>query len=169
MLRNNRKGYTLIELVVVVLIIGILASFGIPQYLKTVETSKADDAVSTINMIGTTNKMFALDHSGVYATGTFNAACGTGSCAAPWSACDLVYCKYLADQDWASRPYDYAACNGAVSAACATMSGAVGTGNQVSAARRKATASSPYNTWAYGMNTSGVITAYGTNPAPPTY
>lgn len=165
----DRKGYTLIELVVVVLIIGILASFGIPQYLKTVETSKADDAVSTINMIGTTNKMFALDHSGVYAVGQFTAACGAGACSAPWTACDLVYCKYLADQDWATRPYDYAACNGAAAGACTTASGAVGAGNQVSAARRKATASSPYNTWAYGMATTGIITAYGTTPAPPTY
>ncbi|MDX6770256.1 MAG: prepilin-type N-terminal cleavage/methylation domain-containing protein [Elusimicrobiota bacterium] len=164
-MRLNRKGYTLIELVVVVLIVGILASFGIPQYLKTVETSKADDAVSIINMIGTTNKMFALDHSGVYAVGQFTAACGAGTCVAPWTACDLVYCKYLADQDWATRPYDYYACNGAVAGACATLGG----GNNVSGAKRKATASSPYNTWGFVMNTSGQITAYGTTPPTPTY
>lgn len=172
MKRLDRKGYTLIELVVVVLIIGILASFGIPQYLKTVETSKADDAVGTINMIGTTNKMFALDHSGNYAYGQFTAACGTAACptVAPYSnPCALVWCKYLADQDWATRPYAYSACNGAVAGACTTAAGAVGAGNQVSAAMRRATASAPYNTWAYGMATTGVITAYGTTPAPPSY
>lgn len=165
MRKLGRRGYTLIELVVVVLIIGILASFGIPQYLKTVESSKADDAVSTINMIGTTNKMFALDHSGSYAVGQFTAACGSGSCASPWTACDLVYCKYLADQDWATRPYDYYACNGAVSGACGGMGG----GNQVSGAKRKAVAASPYNSWGYTMNTSGVITGYGTQVPAPTY
>lgn len=171
-MRPNRKGYTLIELVVVVLIIGILASFGIPQYLKTVETSKADDAVSTVNMIGTTNKMFALDHSGAYAYGAFTAACGAGACptAAPYSnACALVWCKYLADQDWASRPYEYGACNGAVSGACNTGTGSIGAGNQVAAARRRATASSPYSTWGFGMVKTGVITAYGTTPPTPTY
>ena len=171
-MRLNRKGYTLIELVVVVLIIGILASFGIPQYLKTVETSKADDAVSIINMIGTTNKMFALDHGGNYAYGQLTAACGSAACptVAPYSnACALVWCKYLADQDWATRPYDYAACNGAVSASCSTAAGGVGAGFQVSAAKRKATSSAPYNTWAFGMLTTGVITAYGTTPPTPTY
>lgn len=173
-MRNNRKGYTLIELVVVVLIIGILASFGIPQYLKTVETSKADDAVTTINMIGTVNKMFALDHNGAYAYGAFTAACAaTSTCAAmtpPYSnPCALVYCKYLADQDWASRPYEYAACNGAAAGACSTASFSVGAGLQVSAAHRKGSASNPYNTWGYAMATTGVITAYGTTPAPPSY
>lgn len=171
-MRNNRKGYTLIELVVVVLIIGILASFGIPQYLKTVETSKADDAVSTMNMIGTTNKMFALDHQGNYVYGAFTAACGSAACPTvpPFTnACALVWCKYLADQDWATRPYEYGACNGAAAGGCNTGSFSVGAGNQVSAAHRKAAASSPYNTWGYGMATTGVITAYGTTPAPPTY
>lgn len=169
---RNRRGYTLTELIIVVLIIGILVAFGIPQYLKTVESSKADDAVSTINMIGTTNKMFALDHSGVYVTGQFVGVCGAGTCppAAPYTdACALVWCKYLADQDWATRPYSYAACNGASPGACTTASGSVGAGAQVSAAKRKATASAPYNTWAFGMATTGVITAYGTTPPAPSY
>ncbi len=167
-MRLNRRGYTLIELVVVVLIIGILASFGIPQYLRTVETSKADDAVSTINMIGTTNKMFALDHGGYYAYGQFTSACtGGGSCPTTSlssypNPCYLVWCKYLGDQDWATRPYDYWACNGETGGAC----GGMGSGNLVSAANRKDTASTPYSTWGYTMNTAGVITLQNGAPAP---
>lgn len=170
-MRHDRRGFTLIELIVVVLIIGILAAFGIPQYLRTVESSKADDAVSTINMIGTTNKMFALDHQGVYVAGQFTSACGAGACPAvappgPYNgACALVYCKYLQDQDWATRPYDYYACNGAAAGAC----GGLGGGNQVSGAKRKAAASSPYNSWGYTMNTSGAVTGYGTTVPAPSY
>lgn len=164
-MKNDRRGYTLVEMVVVVLIIGILASFGIPQYLRTVEVGKADDAVSTMNMIGTTNKMFALDHGGLYAVGQFTTACGTGACpaAGPYTQCALVLCKYLADQDWASRPYDYWACNGAAAGDCGGMPVP---GNPIAAANRKDTATGDYASWGYTMNTSGVITLQNGAPAP---
>ncbi len=45
------KGFTLIELLVVVLIIGILAAVAIPQYQKTVEKSRATQALSIIKTL----------------------------------------------------------------------------------------------------------------------
>lgn len=167
-LPRGRSGYTLIELVVVVMIIGILAAYGIPQYLRTVETSKADDIVALVNMVGTTNKMFALDHANTYVDqgGTaLPAGCGSGACptAGPYNnACHLVWCKYLADQNFASKSYDVYACS--PGSAC----GGKGAGF-LSVAVRKTGASSPYDTWWFSMNTSGVITANGTNPITPTY
>lgn len=161
---RNRRGYTLVELVVTVLIIGILAAFGIPQYLQTVETSSADDAVAIVNMIGTTNKMFALDHAGSYVNGAFPAvgACGANACDPTLlaNACTLVNCKYLADQDWGSKKYAFNACNGG---ACAAL------GNGISAGARLANAHAPYNTWGYYMDATGKINAVGNNPPPPTY
>jgi len=41
---RRRKGFSLVELSVVVIIIGVLASFGIPRMLKSVERSKASEA-----------------------------------------------------------------------------------------------------------------------------
>lgn len=165
-----RDGYTLVELVVTLLIVGILAAFAVPQYLNTVETGKADDAVAIVNMIGTTNKMFALDHGGSYVYGTFSASCGVGVCPASVSAnvagaCTLVWCKYLADQDWARKPYVFHACD------VVGDGGGAGCGNAgaVAGGDRNAAAYSPYSTWGYWMSTSGQITGTGTNVPPPTY
>lgn len=41
---ENRKGFSLVELAVVVIIIGVLAAFGVPRLLKAVERSKASEA-----------------------------------------------------------------------------------------------------------------------------
>lgn len=169
-MRRDRRGFTLMELIIVILIIGVLASMAVPQYLRTVEVGKFDDATAMVNMIGTTNRMFALDHNGFYTTGQFTAACGTTACptsvtATQTNPCVLVWCRYLTDQDWANRPWDFFACNGSAAGSCS----GIGSGNLTAVGRRKTTAASPYSTWQLMLATNGTITSAGTDVPTPTY
>ena len=48
---NNQKGFTLIELMIVVAIIGILAAIAIPQYIKYVKRSRTSEALSHVKKL----------------------------------------------------------------------------------------------------------------------
>ncbi len=58
---KNRKGFTLIEILVVVVIIAILAAISVPIYIEYVRGARAADAQSQIGAIYNAAKMFYQD------------------------------------------------------------------------------------------------------------
>src|SRR5713226_2522631 len=48
---KNRKGFTLVELAVVIVIIGVLAAFGVPRFIKSVERSKASESFAYLSAV----------------------------------------------------------------------------------------------------------------------
>jgi general secretion pathway protein G len=65
--RTNKRGFTLIEILVVIVVIAILATLVAPNVFQHVSTAKSSTAKSQIEMIGTALDAYRLDN-GQYPT-----------------------------------------------------------------------------------------------------
>jgi type IV pilus assembly protein PilA len=63
-----RRGFTLIELMIVVAIIGILAAIAIPNFLKFQAKAKQSEAKANLKAINTAQTSFSSANEGAYAT-----------------------------------------------------------------------------------------------------
>ena len=54
----NRKGFTLVEVLIVVIIIGILAAIGIPQFADSIEKAKGGEARAGLGHLQTGEKVY---------------------------------------------------------------------------------------------------------------
>jgi prepilin-type N-terminal cleavage/methylation domain-containing protein len=67
MFRRSEKGFTLVELMIVVVIIGILASIAIPKFSAMISKAKSTEAKSILNQI------ISLEVSYYYSNSTYAA------------------------------------------------------------------------------------------------
>ena len=66
LITKGRQGFTLIELIVVIIIVGILASLGFTQYTKVVEKGRTAEAKSVLGSLRTAQQARYLEQ-GSYA------------------------------------------------------------------------------------------------------
>ncbi len=57
-----KKGFTLTELLVVVLVIGVLAAIALPSYTKSVKKSRASDALNNLNIVSLKQQDYMLNN-----------------------------------------------------------------------------------------------------------
>lgn len=60
----NQKGFTLVELLTVVLIIGVLSSIALPQYMRSIERSRATEAMVSLKALNDAVYAYAAGRSG---------------------------------------------------------------------------------------------------------
>jgi prepilin-type N-terminal cleavage/methylation domain-containing protein len=61
-----KRGFTLLELIVVIIILGVLATLGFTQYTKVIEKGRTSEAKMILGSIRTAQEAYNLEH-GTYA------------------------------------------------------------------------------------------------------
>ena len=63
---RGKKGVTLVELLIVVLILGALAAIAIPRLTQSADTAKTNGCKTNIDIINSQIELYAAEHDGTY-------------------------------------------------------------------------------------------------------
>ncbi|MFA5320885.1 MAG: prepilin-type N-terminal cleavage/methylation domain-containing protein [Candidatus Omnitrophota bacterium] len=85
-----KKGFTLLELIVVIIILGILATLGFSQYMKMVEKGRSAEARMILGQIRTAQETYKLEY------GSYASAIGSLPVDAPTGCLTTHYFNYSA-------------------------------------------------------------------------
>ncbi|MGB0952589.1 MAG: type IV pilin protein [Planctomycetota bacterium] len=70
LIANSKKsGFSLVELTIVVVILGVLATFAVPRFMSSVERTKASEAFNYLSQMETAQARYNAEN-GRYATST---------------------------------------------------------------------------------------------------
>ena len=61
--KKNNKGFTLVEIMIVVLIIGILLAIAVPNFIKSLETSRKQTCISNLKQMDSAKEQWAMENN----------------------------------------------------------------------------------------------------------
>lgn len=74
---HKAKGFTLVEILIVVVILGILAAIVIPQFSSASESARASSLKSTLQTVRSQIELFQVQHNGNYPPAMVDGAAGS--------------------------------------------------------------------------------------------
>jgi prepilin-type N-terminal cleavage/methylation domain-containing protein len=63
---NQKSGFTLLEIIIVIIIVGVLASLALPRFFSTVEFSRSTEALASMSSIRGSIERCYLAQGGIY-------------------------------------------------------------------------------------------------------
>ena len=66
----NRKAFTLLEIIIVIIIVGVLASLALPRFFSTVEYSRSTEALASLTSVRSAMERCFLGADGNYSSCT---------------------------------------------------------------------------------------------------
>ena len=65
-IKKNKSGFTLLEIIIVIIIVGVLASLALPRLFSNIEFSRSTEALATLGVIRKSMERCYLFNSAVY-------------------------------------------------------------------------------------------------------
>ncbi|MEI6831897.1 MAG: prepilin-type N-terminal cleavage/methylation domain-containing protein [Candidatus Omnitrophota bacterium] len=93
---NFLTGFTLLELIIVVVIIGIMAALAMPQYNKTKERVLQKEAIANIKLIAAAEKIYRMEAGGYLGCYCYNPT----HCANAGYGCNALLHLSLSTSKW---------------------------------------------------------------------
>ncbi|MCX5707171.1 MAG: prepilin-type N-terminal cleavage/methylation domain-containing protein [Candidatus Omnitrophica bacterium] len=97
MIHRGRKGFTLLEIMTVIIIVGILATIGFTHYGGVKENALNREAVANLRLIQAAEKIYRMENGSYIACACSSTACS--SIASP--GCNYLLKLSLTAQNWA--------------------------------------------------------------------